>query len=211
MHQERTAVFIDGFNLYHAINRLRDPALKWLDLLALAKAITRPKSQTIVAVLYFSAYANWLPSSKKRHLQYVRALTATGVRTVMGQFKNKDRKCSQCDHHWVAHEEKETDVNIALALLDMAHKDLYDHAFLITNDSDLAPAIRMVRNNFPNKQITTVAPPGSRHSQELIQAASAKATINQNQLRHCLLPAIVCDAGGNIAAMRPPEYSPLLS
>lgn len=35
----------------------------------------------------------------------------------MGQFKNKPKECKQCHAKWTSHEEKETDVNLALALL----------------------------------------------------------------------------------------------
>lgn len=47
---------------------------------------------------------------------------------------------------------KETDVNIALAMLDLDYKDKFDHAFLISNDSDLAPAIHMVEAQKKQKQ-----------------------------------------------------------
>ncbi len=101
----------------------------------------------------------------------------SGVKPVMGKFKTKDRKCRKCRYKWTGHEEKETDVNIALAMLNLAYKNEYDHAFLISNDSDLAPAIHMVRANFPEKLITTSVPPHYFHSNELIKASSAKAKI----------------------------------
>lgn len=208
MTQERVVCFVDGFNLYHAINNLRLPHLKWLDLWKLASALTRPKSQKLLNVFYFSAYAEWLPASKKRHLQYVKALTQVGVTPIMGQFKAKDRKCPKCKHQWCGHEEKETDVNIALALLNLSYQNKYDRALLISNDSDLAPAIHMVRKHFPHKQITTVVPPHYMHSNELIQTATDKAKISINHLERCLLPATLFDAGGNCVATRPIEYRP---
>ena len=68
-----------------------------------------------------------------------------------------------------SHEEKETDVNIALYLLDAAYQDLYDRALILTADSDLAPAIRMVRKRFPQKSIKLLQPVG-RNSSELVGA-----------------------------------------
>jgi len=62
-----------------------------------------------------------------------------GVNTILGNFKRKDRKRPKCFSKWTGHEEKETDVNIALYLLD------------------LAPAIRLVKKLFPKKCITTIA------------------------------------------------------
>ncbi len=207
MNQQRVICFIDGFNLYHAINRLKLPHLKWLNLWSLSSVFIRPKSQKLVDVIYFSAYADWLPQSKKRHHQYVKALVSSKVSTVLGKFKQKDRKCPKCKHMWCGHEEKETDVNIALAMLDLAYKDKFDHAFLISNDSDLAPAIHMVRKNFPQKLITTIVPPHYTHSNELIKASSEKAKITVNHLERCLFPQVIYDAGGNIVVSCPVEYN----
>lgn len=211
MNPQRVICFVDGFNLYHAVNRLNTPHLKWLNLWALSSVFIRPKSQQLVDVIYFSAYADWIPQSKKRHAQYVKALIASRVSTVMGKFKQKDRKCPKCKHKWCGHEEKETDVNIALAMLDLAYKDKFDHAFLISNDSDLAPAIHMVRKNFPQKLITTIVPPHYTHSNELIKASSEKAKIKIEHLQRCLFPEVIYDAGGNIIVSRPNEYSPQIA
>ncbi|MEA2783580.1 MAG: hypothetical protein QOK29_5139 [Rhodospirillaceae bacterium] len=54
----KVVAYIDGFNLYHAIDDLRKPYLKWLDLHALARSICG-NDETLVGVKYFSAYATW--------------------------------------------------------------------------------------------------------------------------------------------------------
>jgi len=207
---DRVVSFIDGFNLYHSIRNLGRPHLKWVDLWALSEVFIRPKSEALVDAFYFSAYATWLPSAYRRHREYVAAQIAVGVTPVMGHFKERDRICRQCGSRWVAHEEKETDVNIAVSLTRLAHKDAFDRALLITRDSDLAPALRAFKADFPAKSLTVVAPPSrSGHSSELIAAASSnKATIKERHLQRCLLPQVVTDAGGNVAARRPKEYEP---
>ena len=129
VEKERIVCFVDGFNLYHAIHAIGKPHLKWLDLRLLFSHLTRSKSQIITQILYFSAFPTWKPASYHRHRLYVTALSATGVTPVMGQFKNKPKQCQKCGTQWVNHEEKETDVNIALAILDLSYRDQYDHAF----------------------------------------------------------------------------------
>lgn len=208
MKIERTIAFIDGFNLFHAIDRLKQPHLQWLNLWNLATALTKPKSERLEKVYYFSAFAKWLNDQHKIQKEYVKALTASGVVPIMGNFKRKDRKCPSCKHKWAGHEEKETDVNIALFLLDEAYMDAYDHALLVTRDSDMTPAIHLVRKKFPNKKITIVAPPLYNHSFELIQAAHFKAKINVSQLNRSLFPEIVHGVNGKIVARRPDLYSP---
>ena len=79
----RTALFVDGFNLYHSIDELRDDRLKWLSLWALGERIINRRSEVLVHCEYFSAFANHLqnryPDVIQRHQTYVAALRATGV------------------------------------------------------------------------------------------------------------------------------------
>ena len=58
---QRLVLLVDGFNLYHALDNLRQPQLKWLDLWCLGQHLSRPKSDQLSAADYFSAFANWLP------------------------------------------------------------------------------------------------------------------------------------------------------
>ena len=111
----------------------------------------------------------------------------------------------------MAHEEKETDVNIALWLLNNAYKDMFDEAFLITRDSDLTPAVKLVLKEFPNKKVKVIAPPNAGHSKEIGQLVGKKklASIKTIPLERCLLPtSVVSQPSGLVVAKRPPEYDP---
>lgn len=206
--QSRVISFIDGFNLYHAISSLRRPELKWVDVRMLSKAFLRPISERIVNVFYFSAYADHMSERvQKSQKAYIEALKLTQTVPVLGQFKNRERKCPNCSHKWISHEEKETDVNIASFLVDLAYQDAFDRALIISNDSDLVPAIRIARKRFPEKRITTIAPPNYYHSNELIQVSSDKARIRPDHLEKSLLPSLVRDASGQIAISCPEDYA----
>lgn len=209
MNRQRVVCLIDGLNLYHAISALARPELKWVDLRSLSKVFLKSHSEELSEVLYFSAYAEHVSeSSQKCQKAYVRALELTSVVSILGHFKEKARKCPSCSHRWTGHEEKETDVNIVLFLLNLAYQNAFDRVLLISNDSDLAPAIRMVRKCFPQKRITTVSPPHYFHSRELIQASSDKTKVRVEHLERCLLPPIVTDASRLISVPRPIEYAP---
>jgi uncharacterized LabA/DUF88 family protein len=205
----RVISFIDGFNLYHAISTLRRPELKWTDLRALSKVFLKSHSEELVSVYYFSAYAEHVSEAKQKcQKDYIKALELKSVKPILGHFKKKNRKCPDCNYQWIGHEEKETDVNIALFLLNLAYHDAFDRALVISNDSDLAPAIRMVRSEFPQKQITSVAPPRYHASHELVHASSDKTKIRVEHLERCSLPLVVSDASGLISVSRPAEYMP---
>ena len=78
--------YVDGFNLYHALLRFRDPKVEWPDLRALCHRQVQPKTEVIKAIKYFSAFAHWLPEPMARHQEYVKALETTGVTAIMGQI-----------------------------------------------------------------------------------------------------------------------------
>ncbi len=207
---ERITAFIDGFNLYHAVHALGLPHLKWIDLWKLSARFAAQPHQQVKNVFYFSAFATWLPGPYARHRAFVKALEAQGVRAVMGRFKEKDRRCSACGAQWKAHEEKETDVNLALYLLNEARKDGFDHAFVMSNDSDLVPAVKLVRAELPRKRIRILTPPGKRTSKDLVKAAGGMQyvrTIKEKDLTRFLLPATITALDGS-TIVRPTEYDP---
>jgi uncharacterized LabA/DUF88 family protein len=199
-------VYIDGFNVFHALKRFHDDKVKWLDLAALVNRLILPKTEQVREIYYFSAYADWLPPQKVRHQEYVKALQSRGIRPILGQFKEKDRWCNSCGHRWKGHEEKETDVSIGIALLNDAYKEKYQRALLLTRDSDLVPAVKMVRQEFPQKEIIVVAPPMMGHSNDLIRVCNAKRKITPKQVWACLLPKQVLNPDGSVAVVRPAKF-----
>lgn len=212
MNLFRTVCLVDGFNLYHAIAALHRPELKWINLRTLSSLFVNSSIENLGSIYYFSAHAE---HSSTRALQaqkaYIRALEIVQVLPILGYFKKKDRACPKCNHRWISHEEKETDVNIASYLIDLAYQDLFDRALVISNDSDLSPAIRLIRKRFPKKRITTVAPPNYYHSNELIQASSDKARIRLEHLELSLFPDVVRNTTGLASIERPGEYSPIVA
>ena len=205
---KRIRCYIDGFNLYHAIDDLGDNRLKWLDLMKMTAVFTDPAVHKIDGVHYFSAIAEWLPDAAQRHRLYISALQNSGVDIILGQFKNKQRQCNKCKAQWTAHEEKETDVNIALYMVDHAYRDMYDEALLISRDSDLAPALRLLKNQFPNKNIKVISPPALRHSKEMAQIVGQKnlSGIKQIHIERSQFPDTVFDSTGKIICHRPSKY-----
>lgn len=206
MSRIRVAAFIDGFNLYHAVHDIGREELKWLDLKKVVGCFTDPNVHEIVDVFYFSAYAKWLPEPYQRHVAYVRALKAMGVTPVLGNFKTRHRNCRKCGNSWVGHEEKESDVNIAVWMIRYAFEDIYDQAFLISGDSDLVAPLSFIREKFPEKKIKLICPPGRRHSKELGKLATNRAKIKEVHLEQSRLPDVIHDAMGKPMINCPEKY-----
>ncbi len=204
----RVSCYVDGFNLYHAVDDLQKPHLKWLDLRALADSLCRNGEQ-LVKVAYFSAYATWLPASYARHRQYVAALRHSGVDCRIARFSEQSAHCKNCGAQWKHHEEKETDVHFSLTLLEDAIDDIFDRAIIISADSDHAPAIRRVRARQPKKQVFVASPPG-RHgaARGLLDVCQSGTNITQGRIARCLFPEVLVDQKGTEVARRPAAYDP---
>lgn len=204
----RVACYIDGFNLYHSIDDLKLPHLKWVDPWALAQSLCRT-GETLTKVAYFSAYATWRPDAYSRHRQYVAAIQHQKVECHMARFSAQTASCQKCRTTWTRHEEKETDVHFSLTLLEDAIDNVFDRAIIISADSDHVPAVRRVRARLPAKQMFAATPPG-RHNKarEMLKICNSNANITQGRIARCLLPQSIIDADGKTIAVRPTRYDP---
>ncbi len=163
--------FVDGFNLYHGIKSLEKPHLKWLDIEGLLRSHIKkefaPESHIIEKILYYTADVTWLGTGVfKRQRAYVDALQGHSkgiLKLRRGKFKKKFSHCPHCNKNFAVREEKETDVNIAIDMLSIAHQDIYDTFCLLSGDTDFVPILEHIRHNFPNIGISLLFPPKRRH------------------------------------------------
>lgn len=201
-NMKKVIVYIDGFNIYHAIHDLGQPKLKWLNLWSLSESFLRQGEQ-LVGVKYFSAYQTKRADAYQRHRIYVKALVATGVTVEMGNFKYKHMSCRRCSSSWKQPEEKETDVHIAVSMVSDALLDNFDRGILISADSDLVPAKNLINRNCPHKEFFVAAPPGRYTA---ARALAPKMEITVGRLRKNRLPDNITDPSGTIIVSVPPQY-----
>lgn len=147
----RVSFYIDGFNVYHSIERHHSDC-KWLDLHKMVRSVV-PVSSQINHVHYFSALAHHRPDKVKRHEIYIDALKATGVNIVLGKFKPKERYCRLCHRIFTGHEEKRTDVNIAIKIVEDAFDNCFDSAILVSGDTDFVPIVTFLKKRFPENEL----------------------------------------------------------
>ncbi len=208
----RSVIYVDGFNLYYGV--LKNTACKWLDLQRFF-TLLRPNDD-IRSIKYFTAIVE--PGSRRvRQEALLRALaTLPLVETVLGRFKQKQVTCgcfgctrsSGKGRVFTVPEEKRTDVNIALHMLDDAYRGVCERQVLVSGDSDLVPAIRMVRDRFPAIRTTVYVPARDAKrgaALELRQAAHKHKTLPMELLRVAQLPLrLHDDSGGSI--QKPKEW-----
>lgn len=207
MPRERVITYIDGFNLYYGLRAAGFHSSRWLDVVALSHRLLK-SGQQLEKVRYFTARVRGNPSAESRQAIYIDALGAVGgvFEIDYGFFLSKQVKCYRCNHHRFTHEEKKTDVNMAVRLLEDAYDNLYDIAIVVSGDSDLAPPVRAVLRRFPKKQIIVASPP-KRHSKELEKYATATIAITRMAIRRSSLPSpVITDEGIELHA--PPGWLP---
>jgi uncharacterized LabA/DUF88 family protein len=199
MVKTRVSVYVDGFNLYHSTLQHTHPDYRWLNLWELSNRLINPWHEEIIAVYYFSALTTWIPERAKKHLIYIHALRTVGVQDILGKFNLRDRKCPLCKGRYQAHEEKKTDINIAITLLADAVADRFDTALILSGDSDLAPVTTKLKQLCPAKKIGIIVPQ-NQSAMNLKQHADFFKKIQDRDLKKSLLPDQVTYNGKIITA-----------
>jgi uncharacterized LabA/DUF88 family protein len=198
----RAIVYVDGFNLYYGA--VRGTPHKWLNLERYFSMLRQ--DDEILRIRYFTARVSG--EAGERQATYLRALaTCPKIDIFEGKFKRRSRECmvSTCGHpgdRWFkAHEEKGTDVSIAVRMLDDAYTNACDTLVLVTADSDLVPALNLVRTRFQDKRTIVYVP--SRNEErgaaiELRNAAHRDKTLPLGPLRHSQFPAEITTQYGDV-------------
>ncbi|MCX7877834.1 MAG: NYN domain-containing protein [Ignavibacteria bacterium] len=183
----RVVCLIDGFNLYHSLHKSKSyHKYKWLDLVSFVKKFVSTKDN-IEGIYYFTALAKWSQKKVRKHKLFIRVQELNGVEVIYGEFRRKDKICRECNKKYVTFEEKQTDVNIAVKLVELSINDRYDKAIIFSGDSDLVPVISTLRKLFPSKKIGIVIPIGGR-AEILKQNADFYMKAKEKHLRTSRLP-----------------------
>ena len=195
----RTSIYIDGFNLYYGA--VKGTAYKWLDFHAAFTMLLQPHHR-ITAINYFTAQVSGKrdPQQPVRQQTYWRALQASTptFHLFKGSFLTHEVRAplaqplpGQRYARVLKTEEKGSDVNLAVHLLNDAWLDAYDCALIVSNDSDLAESMRLVRSRHPAKRLGLVFPrrdAGGHPSRELSQHAHFVLRLGERVLAACQLP-----------------------
>ena len=191
----RTSIYIDGFNFYYLA--VKYTPYKWLDFKSLFFKLLGSQND-ILAIKYYTAIVSGIqnPQQPVKQKIYINALKAyiPEFSVHYGSFLTTKKwmplanpinkaKIAQV----IKTEEKGSDVNLAVHLVNDAWKDLYDCAVIVSNDSDLYEAIRIVKNEL-KKKIGLIILPRGNPSISLLNCADFKKKIRNNLLKNSQLP-----------------------
>lgn len=211
----RARVYIDGFNLYYGA--LKGTREKWLNLEEWAGTLL--PGYTVDRIVYCTARVRPRPDSPDAHVRqdaYLRALRSlTTVEVLEGQFKVKaasmlriplptcdcctrSRQACACCHGTFVKvektEEKGSDVNVAVQLVADGFRDRYDTALVVSNDSDIQPAVDIVRATLA-KRVVIADPRNNKHP---ALHGDERRQVRRRGLERAQFPNSVLDAGGRV-------------
>lgn len=201
----RTVVYIDGLNLYHA---LKD-SLKWLDVEALSYELLRQTPYgcqcQIDKIKYFTSEIREQKKVIRDHMtaaereknkrnpfrqnKYLEALKAhiPSIVIELGRFSDTESQAHTIEGEEVTIfkiQEKHTDVHLSVTMLNDAWLHLYEGALLISNDSDFRDALRLIKEQFPDKKLFLFNPTqsGTSHFLKNLADYEIKLKIKMKQL-----------------------------
>jgi uncharacterized LabA/DUF88 family protein len=196
-------VYVDGFNLYYGA--VKGTKYKWLDICKLCRFLL-PKND-IIRIKYFSAPVNARPNDPQQPIRqqvYFRALeTNPNTEIILGRFLSHTVMMPIAHPNpgrprfidVVKTEEKGSDVNIATHLVNDAHLQRFQAAIIISNDSDLVEAIKIVHNDL-HKVVIILNPFSENQSKELSDVATFVKPIRKGVLSVSQFPDSMTDQNG---------------
>lgn len=191
----RVIIYVDGLNLFYSV--LKGTVHKWLDLAKLFKTIRN--DDDVISVRYFTAPFDG--SRGENQKAYLTAISSTpDVRVELGHFQSEKQTCGVPRPHCVSEmrdfyttKEKQTDVGVAVAMVEDAARDNMDAAVIVSGDSDLVPAVRAVQR-FDKRTILYVPHREAKlgnFAMEIRQASGNYRQLPTGLFRLCQLPDVI--------------------
>lgn len=140
----KSAVFIDGGNLYRRLKDLDVKNTSQFDYKELIQFLTKQKIDEVSYIGYYvgqirkergNPKSQELYAKQQRLFAYLQN-TIPNLQIIRGHIQNFKG----------IYQEKGVDVRIALDIYKHGIKNTYDKAVLISSDTDLIPAVRMVQS-----------------------------------------------------------------
>ncbi len=211
----KSIIYVDGYNLFYGC--LKHSEDKWLDLKKLLfdqVLLTQTPTSELVKIKFFTAnikakvasHGDEAMLAQQAYHRALEQLYADTIQIIKGYYSLEKAKLlaylqPPCKTQRVAVwklEEKQTDVNIALEAYRDVVKGRAEQLVFVTNDSDLAPVMSAIREDFDEKiELGVVIPvrkpkkgephrPGNKQLSEY--ANWTRRYITDDELTHSSLP-----------------------
>lgn len=188
---KRHTFYIDGFNFYYGIKRSMQADSKWgnaywIDMVKLCSGFMAT-DEVLEKVIYFTAapLSSGKSARQSAFLNANKLINKDKFEVVRGKYLEKHISCPYCGGDISRPEEKKTDVNISVRMLDDCIHGATDVITLVSADTDLIPPLEVIKSDFPDIKIKVMFPP-SNYSHDIVstmQSWASKVTLMKNSYR----------------------------
>jgi len=139
--------YIDGFNFYYGLcSHDKWKRYYWIDIVKFCRNFLK-EDQTLAFVKYFTARPINVGKCMRQNvlMETNKALNGKKFKVYYGKYYEVKRTCKgTCKEVYKDNEEKQSDVNIALNILEDYILEYCNKTIIISADSDLLPAARSI-------------------------------------------------------------------
>lgn len=173
---KKVSFYIDGFNFYYGIKEMskHKPDWRkfyWIDLVKLCSEFLK-EDEEIFEVHYFTARPKNKGKMTRQNMLMGcnKAINGEKLKIHYGKYQDKpiicraDDGCGKTFMHW---EEKQTDVNLAIKMIENCHYDECQKIILISGDSDFLPPLKLIKNIY-KKELLVMFPP-TKYTNSIVQ------------------------------------------
>jgi len=186
-----SALFKDGNGHIRQSALLPSPSIKFFTA-KIIESVARSTDSVSSQARYHTALRK-LHDGRIELIEGYYAVNKMKVKVVDADEPNRPpRECKEVQAWKV--EEKQSDVNLALQVYHDAITGQIDHAVIVTNDTDIAPALAMIRAH--TQVLMGVVVPTTDHTRppntDLVKLAHwTRRHINSSELAACQLPRVI--------------------
>ncbi|WP_343693550.1 NYN domain-containing protein [Chitinophaga sp.] len=211
---KKVVFYVDGFNFYHGFKSYIDSNSEWrnyywIDFVNLySHFVFAHDGHELHSVKYFTAPPS---STSKRSKQSAlfganKILNGEKFEVINGHYSDKFITCkATCKEEFFLPEEKCTDVNLALHIVQDCMAEVVDIVVLVTADSDQLSTIKLLKAKFPKVKVRLYFPP-NRRSNELRSEISPVVYLenHEDKFKNAVMPFEVSNEKKKYT--RPPDW-----
>lgn len=158
--------YVDGFNFYYGLKdmtKMKPDWRKfyWIDLVKLFEQYLLD-DEVIGVVHYFTARPKNTGKTARQNIfmNCNKAINGDRLKIHYGKYQDKSITCrGTCKQQFMHWEEKQTDVNLAIKMVEECHYKNCEKIILVSGDSDFLPPLNLILNYYKEKEISVLFPP----------------------------------------------------
>lgn len=201
MKKKKVVFYVDGFNFYFGLKEMSKSQpdwrkFYWIDIVKFFSRFLQ-EDEELVVVNYFTARPK---SSGKRIRQDMlmncnKAISGNLLKLYYGKYQDKSMKCRAddgCGKEYMHWEEKQSDVSLAIKIVEDCHNKICDKVILVSGDSDFLPPLKLMKKYYPQIELAVFFPP-CKYTSSIVNLGVNTLGLDRNKSRwnQALLPEII--------------------